>query len=332
MFMPVWALAEHGFPERNEIKMKRGMLAALLALLLLVSAGCAAQEHGGGMTIVTTFYPMYVFTLNVADGVEGVKVQNMADQSVGCLHDYQLQTRDMVALEGAGALVINGGGMEQFMDKVIALRADLPVIDASEGIDMLPEDEHEIDGDHDDDHDDDDHDGHDHDVNAHVWLDPKLAAVQVSNIGEGLAAADPAHADAYRENAAAYAQRLLALDAELSAMLSPVAGERIITFHEAFPYFANAYGIEIAGVIEHETGEEPGTREIAQTCDLVTDLGIRALFVEPQYPQKAAETIARETGAGIFTLDPVVSGDGTKESYETIMRENARVLLEALKQ
>ena len=113
-------------------------------------------------------------------------------------------------------------------------------------------------------------------------------------------------------------------------MLAPVAGERIITFHEAFPYFANAYGIEIAGVIEHEPGEEPGTREIAETCDLVTDLGIRALFVEPQYPQKAAETIARETGAGIYTLDPVVSGDGTKESYETIMRENARVLLEAL--
>ena len=308
--------------------MKRGMLAALLVLLLLVSAGCAAQEQGVGMTIVTTFYPMYVFTLNVADGVEGVTVQNMADQSVGCLHDYQLQTRDMVTLEGADALVINGGGMEQFMDKVIALRADLPVIDASEGIDMLPAGEYGTGGGHDD----DDHDGHDHDVNAHDWLDPKLAAVQVQNIGEGLAAADPAHADAYRENAAAYAQRLLALDVELSAMLSPVAGERIITFHEAFPYFANAYGIEIAGVIEHEPGEEPGTREIAQTCDLVTDLGIRALFVEPQYPQKAAETIARETGAGIFTLDPVVSGDGTKESYEMIMRENARVLLEALKQ
>ena len=214
------------------------------------------------------------------------------------------------------------------MDKVIALRADLPVIDASAGIDMLPAGEYGTGGGHDD----DDHDGHDHDVNAHVWLDPKLAAVQVQNIGEGLAAADPAHADAYRENAAAYTQRLLALDAELSAMLSPVAGERIITFHEAFPYFANAYGIEIAGVIEHEPGEEPGTREIAQTCDLVTSLGIRALFVEPQYPQKAAETIARETGAGIYTLDPVVSGDGTKESYETIMRENARVLLEALKQ
>ena len=223
-------------------------------------------------------------------------------------------------------LVINGGGMEQFMDRIAQVFPQLPIIDSTAGIELLCDDGHDAHDDH------DGHDDHDHAVNAHVWLDPKLAAVQVQNIGEGLAAADPAHADAYRENAAAYAQRLLALDAELSAMLSPVAGERIITFHEAFPYFANAYGIEIAGVIEHEPGEEPGTREIAQTCDLVTDLGIRALFVEPQYPQKAAETIARETGAGIFTLDPVVSGDGTKESYEMIMRENARVLLEALKQ
>lgn len=300
--------------------MKKGRWAGLLLALamLLVSGGCAAQETG--MKIVTTFYPMYVFALNVADGVEGVTVQNMADQSVGCLHDYQLQTRDMVALESAGALVINGGGMEQFMDKVISLRADLPVIDASAGIDMLPTGGHA----HEDDH-------ADEPLNAHVWIDPKLAAAQVENIGEGLAAADPAHADAYRANAAAYAERLRALDAELGALLAPVAGERIITFHEAFPYFARAYGIEIAGVIEHEPGEEPGTRELADTCDLVTGLGIRALFVEPQYPQKAAETIARETGAKLYTLDPVVSGDGTKESYETIMRENARVLLEALR-
>ena len=301
--------------------------AALTALLLtcLLVGGCSAQS-AEGFRVVTSFYPMYIFAQNVCDGIDGVTVTNMADRSVGCLHDYQLQTRDMATLEEASALVINGGGMEQFMDKVISLRADLPVIDASAGIDMLPEGDDEADGGH------DDHDGHDHGVNAHVWLDPKLAAVQVGNIGEGLAAADPAHADAYRANATAYAQRLLELDAELSAQLAHVAGASIITFHEAFPYFANAYGIEIAGVIEHEPGEDPSTREIAETCDLVTKLGIRALFVEPQYPQKAAETIARETGAGIYTLDPVVSGDGTKESYEMIMRENARVLLEALKQ
>ena len=111
---------------------------------------------------------------------------------------------------------------------------------------------------------------------------------------------------------------------------APFAGAEIITFHEAFAYFADAYNLHVAGVIANEPGEEPSTRDIADTCDLVTELGIRTLFVEPQYPQKAAETIARETGASIYTLDPCVSGDGTKESYETIMRENAKVLTEAL--
>lgn len=104
---------------------KKHALALILALFTLLATGCAAQQDGQ-TTIVTSFYPMYVLTLNVTDGVDGVTVQNMAEQNVGCLHDYQLQTRDMVALEGADALVINGGGMEQFMDKVISLRADLP--------------------------------------------------------------------------------------------------------------------------------------------------------------------------------------------------------------
>ena len=301
---------------------KRNGFALLLMVLMLAFSGCAAQTDGQKV-IVTSFYPMYILTQNVAAGIDGVTVQNMAEQNVGCLHDYQLQTRDMVTLEGADALVINGGGMEQFMDKVLTLRADLPVIDASEGIAMFPSDETH-------DHDAHAHDEHDELYNAHVWLDPSRAIKQVQNIADGLAEADPAHAAAYQENAAGYIERLTALDDELKAQLAPFAGADIITFHEAFAYFADAYGLHVAGVIANEPGEEPSTRDIADTCDLVTTLGIRTLFVEPQYPQKAAETIARETGASIYTLDPCVSGDGTKESYETIMRENARVLTEAL--
>lgn len=305
--------------------------AALTALLLacLLAGGCAAQD-AGEFRVVTSFYPMYVFAQNICAGVEGVSVQNMADSSVGCLHDYQLQTRDMATLYEADALVVNGGGMEQFMDKVFSLREDLPVITASEGIDMLPSG-----GAHDHEHGDEDHGdeeyGHEGELlNAHVWLDPALAIRQVNSIAEGLAAADPANAQAYRDNAAAYTQKLAVLDEELTAQLAPLAGRDIITFHEAFAYFAQAYGLNVAGVIEREPGEEPGTREIAETCDLVRELGVPALFVEPQYPQRAAETIARETGAAIFTLDPAVTGDGAPDSYERAMRENARVLTEAL--
>jgi len=304
---------------------KRNGFALLMMILTLLFSGCAAQTDGQKV-IVTSFYPMYILTQNVAAGIDGVTVQNMAEQNVGCLHDYQLQTRDMVTLEGADALVINGGGMEQFMDKVMTLREDLPVINASEGIEMLPSVSE---------HDHDDHDDHDHEgevMNAHVWLDPSLAMVQVRNIAEGLANADPDHADAYRSNAEAYILKLEQLKAEMAEQLAPYAGREIITFHEAFTYFAEAFGLHVAGVIATEPGEEPSTRDIADTCDLVNTLGIRTLFVEPQYPQKAAQTIARETGASIYTLDPCVSGDGSMESYENIMRENARVLTEAFAQ
>lgn len=303
---------------------KRNGFALLMMILTLLFSGCAAQTDEQKV-IVTSFYPMYILTQNVAAGIDGVTVQNMAEQNVGCLHDYQLQTRDMVTLEGADALVINGGGMEQFMDKVMTLREDLPVIDASEGIEMLPSvSEH-------------DHDEHDHDhegevMNAHIWLDPSLAMVQVRNIAEGLANADPEHAEAYRSNAEAYILKLEQLKADIAEQLAPYAGREIITFHEAFTYFADAFGLHVAGVIATEPGEEPSTRDIADTCDLVNTLGIRTLFVEPQYPQKAAQTIARETGASIYTLDPCVSGDGSMESYENIMRENARVLTEAFAQ
>ena len=116
---------------------------------------------------------------------------------------------------------------------------------------------------------------------------------------------------------------------EIAAALTPFAGREIITFHEAFTYFADAYDLHVAGVIAYDSGEEPGTREIAKTCDLVKELGITTLFIEPQYPSKAAQTIARETGSTVDTLDPVVSGDGAMDSYERIMRENTRVLTEA---
>lgn len=297
---------------------KRICLSAMLLALALLG-GCAAASTE--KTFVTSFYPMYIFAQNIAQGVPGVQVVNLAGESAGCLHDYQLKTRDMATLEKADALIINGGGMEQFMDKVIAQQPELPVINASDGVEMrCSGDEHDHGG-----------HGHEHEVlNAHVWLDPALAVRQVQNIAEGLAAVDGVNAQAYLANAESYITRIEALHEEIKAQLAPLAGSEIVTFHEAFDYFADAYGLHVAAVIAGDSGEEPSTRQIAKLCDLVGGLAVKALFVEPQYPAKAAETIARETGAKIFTLDPVVTGDGSMDSYETLMRENARVLREAL--
>ena len=209
------------------------------------------------------------------------------------------------------------------MEKVTDQLPDLRVIDSSEGISLLVSGE--------DAHDHDEEVAHDHsDANPHIWVSISNCMKQVRNIADGLIEADPEDAVALEENTQEYLAKLSDLRGRMHEALDDLPNRDIITFHEAFAYFADAYGLHVAGVIANEPGEEPSTRDIADTCDLVTTLGIRTLFVEPQYPQKAAETIARETGASIYTLDPCVSGDGTKESYETIMRENARVLTEAL--
>lgn len=315
---------ESRFSKGSDQSMKKWTCLLVMLLVLAMLVGCAAAS--GEKIFVTSFYPMYIFAQNIAVDVPGVQIVNLAGESTGCLHDYQLKTRDMATLEKADALIINGGGMEQFMDKVIAQQPQLAVINASEGIEMLcSEDDHA--------HDDHAHGNHAHEheaLNAHVWLDPALAIRQVQNIADGLAAADSENAEAYLNNAKAYIARIEALHAEVAEQLAPLAGSEIVTFHEAFDYFAQAYGLRVAAVIASDSGEEPSTRQIARLCDLVSGLTVKALFVEPQYPAKTAETIARETGAKMYTLDPVVTGDGGLDSYENLMRENARVLQEAL--
>ena len=192
------------------------------------------------------------------------------------------------------------------------------MVDASIGVTLLEDcsDGH--------DHDHDDH-GHDHAYNAHIWLDASNAVIMVNNLAEGLIAALPSQADVIAANRDAYVARLTALDA--------VASKDIITFHEAFPYFANAYGLNVAAVVNRDPDDALSPRALAELCKLVQSLGVPPLFTEPQYEDKAAQTIARETGAAIHTLDPIVTGpenDVPLTYYEDVMRQNLTVLLDAL--
>ncbi len=292
--------------------------AAILAACLLF-AGCggapAAQTQKAGdgtFHIVTSFYPMYIDVINLTDGVEGVTVTNMTKPQTGCLHDYQLTTEDMKTLEKADAFVVNGAGMESFLDKVIKMQEGMTVIDASRGIDLMEEDG---------------------EANPHVWLSITKNIEQVKNIRDQLKAADPAHADQYEANAETYLAKLEALKTEMHATLDDVPHKDIVTFHEAFPYFAEEFGLHILGVIEREPGADPTPAELETTIEQVKELPVKVLFAEPQYSPAAAETIARETGAKLYSLDPVVTGEATpdaKDAYLDAMRKNMETLKEAL--
>ena len=296
------------------------ILSLLLLVLSVALVGCggtdksAEKKTAEPFRIVTSFYPMYVATINITDGVDGVEVYNMTKPQTGCLHDYQLVTEDMKTLEKADAFVINGAGMEDFMDKVTEQQKKLKVIDASRGIELI--------------HDDEEGD------NPHVWLSVTDAITQVRNIADQLKEADPAHAAAYEKNAVAYIEKLTSLKSEMHAALDNVPHKDIVTFHEAFPYFAKEFNLNIIGVVEREPGTEPTPTELQETIEQVNALPTKVLFTEPQYSPAAAETIARETGAKIYTLDPVVTGEATpaaKNAYIDTMKNNMKTLQEALK-
>ena len=298
--------------------MKRG-LAALLALLLFLAGGCAAAD--GEITVMATFYPVYVLAENVLAGVDGVRLVSMTPPATGCLHDYQLLTSDMRALAGAKALICNGAGMESFLGDVTAQFPALTVVDCSRGVTLLREEEHG----------EEEHGEHDHgEYNAHIWLDPKNAAQMTENIRSALAELLPGQADRINANAAAYTERLAALDAELAAGIAALPRKTIVTFHEAFPYFARAYGLEVAAVVALEPDEPLSPRMLAEVVDKVRAAGCPPLFSEPQYENAALQAVARETGAKVYELDPLVTGDGALTAYEDTQRKNLAVLRQAL--
>jgi zinc transport system substrate-binding protein len=298
----------------------RTLTVILIIAQTLVSASDVKTKNT--RTILTSFYPMYIITLNIADNVPGVKVINMTKPQTGCLHDYQLTPQDMKTLGSASVFIANGGGMESFIEKVLKEHPSLPVIDASNGIELITE-EHDHDADH--------QQGHDHgEVNPHVWVSVSGAIDQVKNIAGQLSTIDSSNAEAYKKNADAYIAKLETLKKEMHDGLGSIKSRNIITFHEAFPYFAKEFNLEIVAVIEREPGSEPSAGELAETVAIVKKHDVKALFAEPQYPAKAAETIAHETGAKLYSLDPAVTGQMTKNAYIDIMKSNLLVLVKAL--
>ena len=288
------------------------LLSALMAALLI--AGCGGGEKKKeGVRIVTSFFPMYVATINVADGVEGVTVSNMTAPQIGCLHDYQLSVEDMKKLEKADIFVANGGGMESFLTKVTESRKNLKLVEAAKGIPMLKDAEG---------------------PNPHLWVGISHYIQQVQNIADQLAAADAKHADQYKKNAEAYIAKLNKLKQDMHGKLDKLSNRKIVTFHEAFPYMAQEFKLDIAAVVEREPGTEPTPQELEALIKQVKGLPVKALFTEPQYSPAAAETIVRETGAKIYQLDPCVTGEAKSENrdaYLKAMAKNADVLAEALK-
>ena len=296
------------------------MKKAISILLLLFFLSSAANAE----TIVTSFYPIWLLSLNLTHGIENLSVRNLAAPDTGCLHDYQLQTGDMKNLSDADLFLVNGAGMESYLDLVFSAFPELPVAEASTGIDLLYDQPGLEIG-----------ESSDGEPNAHLWLSAANAIHMAENLAEALMKNFPQYRPAIQANLEDLCARLRVLDDELKAGLSSLPRKGIITFHEAFPYFAQAYGLEVLAVVNREPGETLTPAQLGQLADAIVALGAPPLFVEPQYEDLSAKALAAETGAEIYSLDPVVTGPETNvplDYYETVMLKNMQTLQQALGQ
>ena len=284
-----------------------------LFLIIILLSGCSANTPA---QIAATTLPVYEFTARLCEGT-GISVTRLVTEEVSCLHDYSLNVKQVKAAEAAELIVISGAGLEEFMEDLLHNRS---CIDSSADTELLcpPEDHEHGHG--------QEEDGHHHESDPHIWLSPAHAKTMVTNIAEGLAQAYPNHAGAFSANEKVLLAQLDALQAYGEDTLSALSCREIITFHDGFAYFAEAFDLTILEAVEEESGSEASARELIHLIEEVDHHNLPAIFTEKSGSVSAAGIIARETGCGSFSLDMAMAGD----SYFDSMYHNIDTIREAL--
>ena len=291
--------------------MKRVFSLAAALLLCFSLWGCCAP--GKPAQIAATTLPVYEFTLRLCEGT-GLTVTRLVTESVSCLHDYSLNVRQVQAAEAAEVTALSGAGLEEFMEDILSGQ----VIDASVGIPLIEcEETH--------DHEEHDH-GHSHEEDPHFWLSPANAKLMAQNICRGLCDAYPEHTEAFQGNLAALLSDLDTLEQYGEHTLAELSCRELITFHDGFAYFAQAFGLTVLRAVEEESGSEASARELTELITLVRRHDVPAIFTETNGSTSAARIICAETGAKAYALDMAMSGS----SYFEAMYHNIDIIKEAL--
>ena len=286
----------------------------LLVLCMLIPlSGCKKDTS---CQVVATTLPVYQFTSAICEGT-GIEVTQLITQQVSCLHDYSLNVSQVRTLEAAEVVIISGGGLEEFMDD--ALRQANCMIDSSADIQPLEcTDHHEgSDSEH----------SHHHEQDAHIWLSPKNARIMAQNIARGLMRVYPQYADHFQYNLKVLQQQLYALEEYGQQRLRDLSCRELITFHDGFGYFAEAFDLHILEAIEEESGSEASARELKEMIGLVREHQLPAIFTEVSGSVSAADVISAETGVKVYSLDMAMSGT----DYFDSMYHNIETVREAMK-
>jgi zinc transport system substrate-binding protein len=294
----------------------------------------------GEFSLVTSFYPLQ-FALERIVGDLGV-VTNIGEGVDP--HDFRPATQDIVMLQRADLVVLQGADFEPWGDAVIGQLAvdKKPIVLATAAIE-LREGGHHDEGEHEDEHEEsEDHAGEGHDnheeethdehgaYDPHTWLDPVLFSEMVMHMTEAIVMLDPENADIYNVNAAALQAELMELDATYIQALAACELDEVITSHDAFGYTAARYGFDVHAISGLSTQDTPSVSTLAELKEEAEE-GIGAILLEENSIAAYGETLARETGLETLSINPIAFIVPVGDSYLTLMQKNLETFEAALK-
>ena len=323
-----------------------GVGAALASLVLVAGCnGSAASPSPSESTGAAADYTVIATTSVFADLAQlalgdNVTIETIVPAGVD-VHTFEPSPADAQKLAGADLIVMNGLGLDEWALSLLeaAGKSEEDVLELAEGIDesnawvYLEGEEH--DEEEGEEHSEEEGEEHGHGgTDPHIWLDPKGAAIYVNRIAARVAAELPERAMAIESARDAGLAEIAALDEELRVGFAAIdaSTRKIVTFHDAFGYFARAYEIEIVGVAVEAPGQEPSAKEIAALIDAIKAAGVTSVFSEAQFPSKVLDQVAAETGATVLeNLYSDALGDAPANSYLGAMRANASAILASFK-
>jgi zinc transport system substrate-binding protein len=265
---------------------------------------------------LASFFPLYDFTKEV--GKDKIDVSLIVPSGLEP-HDWEPSIQDIQQIQQADIIIINGVGFENWLESVEKSNSDLTIIDSSNGINIIKKieiDEHE-DAYRESSLDD-----------PHIWLNPNLVKIQITNIANGLVKLDPDNSQYYRNNSEEYIKKLDELDEKIRNELSNCRKD-FVAFHDAFTYFAEEYGLNQHTITSTDPHDEPTSKTLEQIINLAKKMKIQIIFSEEGVDKRTSEVIANELGGKVLILSPLeISEPDT--SYIEKMEANLDNLKEAL--
>lgn len=312
--------------------MKKKMWLLIMTIAVLVLSGCqtsSSDEEGteDKLNIMTSFYPVYVFTQQVAGDLANVDMMVKGTDA----HSFEPSAKNLAVIEESDAFIYANPEMETWVPALIeSLSSSAVIIETDKNIDLLQETDpghEESDG--------SDHEDYDHTVDPHTWLDPVSAQEQVREIKEALIELDPENESAYTENAESFTAELEELNKDYETAFESADHRLFITQHAAFGYIAHRYDLVQESLAGLSSESEASAQRMAEITELIKEEEIPVIYYNSSSSSDLAQTVADEADIETEILHSLESvGDEelhSGEGYLSLMRENLENLKKTIR-